>query len=72
MEEPGILETHIKSKKFLLSIITSGLIFITGMLAGRFPSLQPHLQSVYGALLGVLAIYTGGNVIDSRSPVRPL
>jgi hypothetical protein len=50
------------SRKFWLSLITSGLIVGTGVLAGTILAVGAHVPVVVGGLLTVYGIYCGGNV----------
>lgn len=50
------------SRKFWLTVATSGSIIALGALAALHPVFGPNLDTVVGGLLGALAIYMGANV----------
>jgi hypothetical protein len=56
----------LRSRKFLLTLITSGLIFLIGLVAGIWPVLMPSLPVITGGLLGALATYSGANVAQTH------
>ena len=50
------------SRKLWYSIGTSGLIFIGAILSGKWSVFGPHYETMISGLIGVLALYLGGNV----------
>lgn len=50
------------SRKLWYSVGTSIAIVVVGTFSGFWPPFRPGLETVVGGLLGVLALYLGGNV----------
>lgn len=50
------------SRKLWLSVFTQVLIMIAALASTAIPSLQPLFSTLSGSLVGVLALYIGGNV----------
>lgn len=57
-----IRDGGMKSRKFWFAIGTSALLFVGGLVAASCPAFGANYETLTGGLLGVLAIYLGGNV----------
>ena len=58
------------SRKFTFAVLTSIELAILGLFAAKYPSLQVVYSTMSGALLGVLALYLGGNVASRHVTLK--
>lgn len=54
--------TKFSSRKLWFSVATSGMVFLSGLVAAYVAGFRSGLEIVVGGLLGVLGIYTGSSV----------
>lgn len=52
------------SRKFVVTIISLGLITTITALTIPFPSLATHLATFIGGIIGSMSVYMGGNVAN--------
>lgn len=68
MEEEGRtkdfreIDGGMSSRKFLLALSTQILLVVVALLTEKIPALVPLYATIAGSLVGVLAVYSGGNV----------
>lgn len=63
-----------KSRKLWFSLYTSSLIVLSGYVCSILPAMVPLFDTMVGGLVGVLALYLGGNVgarFATKAPVPP-
>lgn len=59
---PQELDGGLTSRKLWLAVLTQVFLVLVALLTTAIPSLAPLYSTIAGSLVGVLAIYCGGNV----------
>ena len=63
------LDKHFTSRKFAITVFSMLLIVVAFLIAGKSAALGAQFPVAVGAILGALATYVGGNVIDAKTQV---